>query len=305
MAGAPTEWPRAGFESFFDYRSSFIHLNINLGSAAACRRYHDDWIGRYRAAMADWDNFEIAAWSVRLRQSLKLAYSATYFALASEEARGIGSLAAAYYLAYYSALHAMWSVLFLHPEQGHDAVADITHSKLKNVFHSAFAGGNGRILRYDASALVDDLRFLREYYSYRMPLNSPVPEEDESRRAHIHLGGLVKQTLQVSNLHSHLIRKAAERCKVQGAKVPAERLSEFCELFFRINGKAHPSRDIKALDPADLQARREYIEQGCDLMPHSVACDHMLDDFMTYADETRPSKEIVDRVRSLVFGAFF
>jgi hypothetical protein len=31
----------------------------------------------------------------------------------------------------------------------------------------------------------------------------------------------------------------------------------------------------------------------------------MLDDFMSYIDENRPSKEIVQRVRSLVFGAFF
>jgi hypothetical protein len=161
MPVASNKWPRVGFEPFFQYGSSFTHLNINLGSSSACRDYHDHWMRRYRAAMAEWDNFDVAAWSVRLRQSLKLSYSATYFALASEEARGIGSLAAAYFLAYYSALHAMWSVLFLHPEQGHDAVADITHSKLKKVFHSAFAGGNGKILRVDASALVDDLRFLR------------------------------------------------------------------------------------------------------------------------------------------------
>lgn len=305
MAVKNQKWPRSGFEQFFEYRSSFIHLNINLGSASACRIYHDHWMGRYRAAMASWDDFEVAAWSVRMRQSLKLCYSATYFALASEEARGIGSLAAAYFLAYYSSLHAMWSVLFLHPNQGHDAVADITHSKLKNVFHSAFAGGKGQILQVDANALVDDLRFLREYYSYRMPLNAPVPDEDPSRTAHIHLGGFVKQSLQVSNLHSHLIRKAAERCGVQGAQVPLGREADFSELFFRINGKAHPSRGLRALDPADLQARREFLEIGCDLVPHSVACDHMLDDFMTYADENRPSTAIVDRVRSLVFGAFF
>ena len=85
MAEATRKWPQSGLEPFFEYRTSFIHLNINLGSADACRTYHDHWMRRYRAAMADWDDFQVAAWSVRLRQSLKLCYSATYFALASEE----------------------------------------------------------------------------------------------------------------------------------------------------------------------------------------------------------------------------
>ena len=76
-------WPCNGFESLFDYVSNFVHSNINLGSEQACKKYRDRWMAHYRKVIQSWDEFEIAAWTIRLRQSLKLAFSGTYFALSS------------------------------------------------------------------------------------------------------------------------------------------------------------------------------------------------------------------------------
>ena len=56
-----------GFEAFFDYASNFIHLNINLGNSAACRKYHDNGMSRYRRAAATWSDYDVAVWAVRLR----------------------------------------------------------------------------------------------------------------------------------------------------------------------------------------------------------------------------------------------
>jgi hypothetical protein len=298
-------WPRDGFERFFDYVSNFIHLNINLGSQAACHRYHDDWMQRYRSAMAQWTDYDIAIWSVRCRQSLKLSFSATYFALSADEARQGKVLASAYYLAYYSMLHAMWAVLFLHPDQSVNSVAEITHSKIANVFHSSFAHKKGSIIQTDVKELAENLRFLREYYSYRMPLNWPFDGTGELSTSHAHLGGFVKQSIQLANLHSHLIRKAAEKLGRQCASIPNAQRDSFRDDFFRINGKEHQARGLRLLDPADRQAQSEYLSRGCDLLPLSIAYDHMFDDYMTYHDDYCPEERIIQKVTDLVANALF
>lgn len=214
-------------------------------------------------------------------------------------------MASAYYLAYYSALHAMWAVIFLHPEQSLNAVTEISHSKLVNVFHSSFTQNKTKIIGYDAKTYVNDLRFLREYFSYRMPLNSPFRVDEEFAKAHIHLGGFVKQCIQLANLHSHLLLKAAERHGVRSASVPASQRDNFKRDFFRINGKEHPTKDIRLLDPADEYAQHEYLSIGCDLMPLSLEYDHMFDDYMTYMDDSRPDQETIAMIRRLVANALF
>lgn len=300
----PKQWPRTGFEAFFDSTTNFIHLNINLGSAAACQKYHDASMQRYRRAMANWSDYDIAVWAVRLRQSLKLAFSATYFALSSHELRAQRSMAASAYLAYYSALHAMWSVVYLESDQQHERLTGIGHSSLSETFANKFTG-DGNILRVNTRELVEDLRFLREYYSYRMPLNSPIDTDGEVAKAYIHLGGFVKQSIQLANLHSHLIRKAAERSKKQCAMVPLQEHRRFRELYFLINGKEHAGRRIRALDPADRRAEREFLTRGCDLMPLSWEYEHMFDDFMTYVDGSQPNHAMIVETRKLVGGAFW
>lgn len=300
-------WPRDGFERFFDYVSSFNHLNINLGSETACHRYHDDWMQRYRSAMAQWTDYDTAIWSVRCRQSLKLSFSATYFALSANEARETKMMASAYYLAYYSMLHAMWAVLFLHPDQSVHAITDITHSKIANVFHSSFSPKErGSIIQYNSKELAENLRFLREYYSYRMPLNSPFHGTGRLAKSHIHLGGFIKQSIQLANLHSHLIRKAAEKLGRQCADIPNAQRDTFRDDFFRINGKEHQARGLRVLDPADQQAQSEYLSHGCDVLPLSIAYEHMFDDYMTYDDNgDRPEGRIIQNVRALVYNALF
>jgi hypothetical protein len=74
---------------------------------------------------------------------------------------------------------------------------------------------------------------------------------------------------------------------------------------FVFNGKEHKGRNLRLLDPADEIAQRECTEKGCDLIPFSIAYEHMFDNFMTYARDDRPCDEIVNRTRELVFHAIF
>ena len=120
------------------YRCNFRHLNINLGSQDVCDMYFSTWMARYRREMRGWTDIDTAIWSLRLRQSLKSCFVATHFALAAEEAKCTGNLVTFYYLSYYAVFHAVWGVMYLHPDERTEAIAKPTHRKLPNVFQSAF-----------------------------------------------------------------------------------------------------------------------------------------------------------------------
>ena len=292
-------------EDFFPHIANFNHLNINLRTNSSRQNYHDEWIKRYRSHIKNWTDYDIAIWSIRCRQSLKLCFSATYFALASTEAREHKNLASAYFLAYYSAMHVMWAVLYLHPGQSTRNITDITHSKISNVFHSAYAHGNGSILSVNAKEFAEDLRFLREYYSYRMPLNSSIGASPTLLNVHASLGGFVKQSIQLAHLHSHLVHKASEREKKRSASIPPERIREFSDEFFLINGKEHVGRKLKLLDSADRASLSETVTKGCDIIPHIIGYEHMFDNYMTFSGDEYPDAKIIEKTKRLVGNALF
>lgn len=302
MGSDDAKWPRKGFEPLFNYVSDFIHLNINCGSPAACKSYHDTWMKRYSASMATWSELDTAVWGVRCRQSLKLAFSATFFALSADAVARSKIKAGEFYLAYYAMLHAMWAVLYLHPDQTLAKVTSITHSKMANLYHSEFASGRSRIIMEDVKALAEDLRFLREYYSYRMPLNSPFETIPELSVSYSRLGGFVKQSIQLANLQSHMIRKVGERIGKTGAALGPTDRDAFRDAFFAINGKRHELRNLDLLDDADSEARTEALAHGVDLLPLSLGYEHMFDNFMTWEGDP-PDEEMLGRVRSLVGNA--
>lgn len=299
-----TEWPKVGLETRITYFSNFVHLNINLGGPAQCDRYFSEWIARYRRLIKGWGDMDVAIWSIRMRQSLKSAFTATHFALAAQDAKKAGSHASFYYLAYYAVFHALWGVMYLHPDESTDAIIKPTHTKLANVFQSCFCGEGG-IIRYSVREIAEDLRFRREYYSYRMPLNSPFEDEDDARGATVYVGGLVKQCIQLSNLHSHLIHEAATRNDFAVARVPPDRRDEFTKMFLQFNSQAHPARPEPFLDPADEQALQEWLLKGCDLWGHSIMFEHMTDQYMNYAGNGLRDKDMAKQVISLVYGALY
>lgn len=198
----------------------------------------------------------------------------------------------------------MWAVIYLHPEQSTEHVTSITHSKMSNLFHAEFASGKGRIIVEDVKALAEDLRFLRENYSYRMPLNSPFDAHSELSLSYGRLGGFVKQSIQLANLHSHMIRKIGDRSKKAGARLAPNDVAKFSDVFHAINAKKHIGRDFLILDDPDSRARTESLVHGCDLLPLSIGYDHMFDNFMTW-DHERPDEKLLQRVRVLVGGALF
>ncbi|MBC3949012.1 hypothetical protein [Pseudomonas folii] len=290
--------------TYFEYICSFHHLDMNLRTNSARQEYHDTWMRKYHALVGTWNDYETAIWSVRARQSLKLCFSATNFALESKKAEKEGVMAAAYYLGYYSALHAMWSVIYLNPQQTTKNVYDISHSKMLNVFYSTYAHSHNSIIHADAKKKVENLRFLREYYSYRMPLNSPFENDEELKSSITSLGGFVKQCIQLANLHSHLLTKVAWKQTKSSSRIPYNLSSKFKDEYCSINGKQHISKKDIILEPADKAALSEYLKLGCDIMPLNFAFDHMFDEYMTYYSNDRPEYDVIAKTRNLVGRAF-
>lgn len=254
--------------------------------------------------MKSWGVIDTAEWSVRNRQSLKSAFVATHFALAAREAEQTGSLVSFYYLSYYAVLHALWGVLYIHPNESTHAIAKPTHSKLPNVFQSAFCGTTG-IIRYPIKKMMGDLKLRREYYSYRMPMNSPFDDEADARGATSSVGGIVKQCIQLANLHSHILSEASKREGVNIARLSNTNNDAFIEVFRKFNSQRHPSRKGWFLEPADEAALHEMINSGCGLNGHSIEFEHMSDNFMTYPDNGASDLAKTEEVNGLVYNALF
>lgn len=292
--------PFDGFEPYFEYVTNFRNINLNLGSHSACRAYYENWMRKYGAIIKHWSDHDIVQWAIRGRQSLKLCFSASLFHIYSQTQTSFK--ASQHYFSYYSMFHAMWAVLYLHPAETISSITAVNHSKMANVFHANFTSGKQPIISYNAKDLAADFKFLREYYSYRMPLNSPFQAYPELSASHDSLGNFLLECIQLSNLHSHMIWNSTEKYNKQSADVPLQHLPQFMEVFRLVNGKHHESRDIWAIDQADLRTQVEFLKRGVDLIPHSIAYDHMFDDFMTWQQETIDG-DLLQSVRAFVWNA--
>lgn len=289
---------KKGFEEYSLYQTNFIHLNINLG-IGNCAAYYSSWMSKYRKNIEKCSDYDLVIWSLRLRQSLKMNFSATYFTLLAARSRKAKILPSFHYLNYYAVLHAMWSVIYLLPDQDLKQVTNITHSKMANIFHDHFSS-NKKIIGYNAKKLSEDLRFLREYYSYRMPLNDPFTADELTKYGINSVGGFVKQCIQLSNLHSTMIHNCAMKLGKVGANFPFHEYQRFEEDYNYINAKLDNNSDVITLDPSDSLAKNRFIREGASLYPHSINFDHFFDEFMCYGSNHDETDGIYGEVRKLV-----
>ena len=137
-----------------------------------------------------------------------------------------------------------------------------------------------------------------------MPLNPPFESNAELTRYSVRLGGFIKQSIQLANLHSHMLAKASEKLHKRSADVKRGNVQEFRDAFYLINGQKHLSRDLLLLDDADRTALAELIAQGCDILPLSLGYEHMSDNYMTWGTD-RPTSSILGKVNSLVWNALY
>jgi hypothetical protein len=290
-----------GFEKFSPYKDNFIHLNINIG-IDNCGEYYSSWMSKYKKSLSKCTNYDIVIWHMRLRQSLKMNFSATYFSLLAKRSMESKILPAYHYLNYYAVLHSMWSVIYLLPDQELHQLTSITHSKMANLFHDRFSTRD-KIIGYNAKKISEDLRFLREYYSYRMPLNDPFTLKEIDEYGVNSVGGFVKQCIQLANLHSTIIHNCAKKIGRVDVSFPGYEYERFEKDFSNINAKLDNNSTDIILDPSDSIEKGRIIKHGASLYPHSINYEHFFDDFMCYSSNHIEGDDIYEKVRTLVARA--
>ena len=276
------KWPQYGLERYSPYiMERFIHLNINLKSETGCANYYSSWMKKYNALCRTFNDRSIMEWDLRVRRSLKSAFTSAAFFLEGKAAEHQQSISSQYYLYYYAVFHAMWSVLFTNPSEATSSVCQLSHTKMLNVFRNHYCSGSLRPLGYDMS-LVSELRYRREYYSYNMPMNDILFGESGLENPLPSVYGMIKQCLQLASLQSVMLENASHSLGKGALRVDKMDLPFLSELFRKIQGHAHPVTGRIILEPSDRIALSERQAIGCGINAFSVLYEHFCDEFRTY-----------------------
>lgn len=133
----------------------------------------------------------------------------------------------------------------------------------------------------------------------------PFDDHADARGWTSSVGGIVKQCIQLSNLHSHLISEVASREGRFSTTVAVGRRDAFVETFRTLNSQRHPKRDGWFLEPADEAALDEFVSSGCELYGHSVMFEHLADEYMSYSGGGDADLAKARKVRALVYYGLF
>jgi len=139
----------------------------------------------------------------------------------------------AYYALYYSLLNSFWSNLILLPYLTLDKVRRISHSKIFKYVDNYFV--KKEIYESRAIELLNELRMIRELYSYHLPIGGSIVKEGSELhidKIYHDLKGLLPVVLQVSNMLSYLSHYAWDKKVGRPIDKYAEHQTEVDEMFF-------------------------------------------------------------------------
>jgi hypothetical protein len=277
------------FENHSKYTTSnFSHLNRKLGNEKYIAHYYSKWMERYTLVFKNCKARTTIDWDVRTSKSLKEVFTSAAFYCEAQLAKKYNSWSAFYFLSYYSLFHALLSNIYLLPDEKLEALAEITHSKLINVFCSNFCNSKPYVINEAIKDLFDILKYAREYYSYQMPFNDFLYNHKEINRPDIRLPYFLRCCFQLASLHSEMIEKAFQKNgKVVRGAAQLHKYKK--ETFMRAHSRKHPVTDQYILDPSDEFRVKEMI---CASAPVSfvINLEHYYDEFRSYIGDSVESK---------------
>ncbi len=284
------------FERFSKYcNTNFGLLNGNMLDEKNQQMYYERWMRRYAELFKDNNEKIIIEWDLRIRKAMKEVLTSASFYVESTCTYKSNCFSASYYLMYYSLFHAMLSSLWLDNEQTIDNLVVINHSKVANCFFNNFCKPNQLLISNEIRDLWEDLRFLREYYSYNMPLNDMFDETLDIEKPSVKLKNNITQCFQVTSLHSIMLENSFKKHS-RTVKINDENWVFFWNLHEKVNGKKHPKKQTYLLDPADKYARSELIQYACGIECITSDIEHYFDEFRGYHGvvETEPDPKVFD-----------
>ena len=294
------------FENHSQYNTTnFSHLNRKLKDEKEISRYHSKWVEKYTFVFKNCKAKTVIDWDVRTSKSLKEIFTSAAFYMESRLARRCQSWSAFYFLSYYSLFHALLANVYLLPDEKLEALSEITHTKLVNVFHSTFSNAKPYIVNHKIKELFDVLKYAREYYSYQMPFNDFLYNHKEINRPDIRLPYFLRCCYQLASLHSEIIEKVFKKHgKIVRGAAQFHRYKR--ETFLRAHARPNPITGNYLLDVSDEFRIKEMLSASA---PTSfvVNLEHYFDEFRTYLEdgEEHDGYPVVSQqeIFSFIYGA--
>lgn len=293
-----------GFEKFDkEWRfANFKDLNKYIHDETEIDKYYSNYMEKYSNLFKESKDIDVIEWQIRIRRALKELFTSASFYIESKKMLEEKYYSSYYYLTYYCYFHALLGNLYLLPEKKVDDLLNISHSKVVNSFNSNFCLGKYGIIKDDVMKNFRTLKFMREYYSYNMPLNEYLDEIKGITQPYLFLEDAIKPLFQLISLHSLMLEKCYSKFfkNIPKTMTKIEEQNFIVETFLKINAVRHPYENIELLDWSDQRALMEMRKYGYTIAFILIDMEHFMDDFRCMSKD-RSDDEINIFVEKVLF----
>lgn len=286
--------------------SDFQYIDKNIPDIKQQDKYYQKCTKDYSEISKRKNKKDIIEWSIRLRKTFKEILTSSLFYVESNKCLEYGLLSSYYYLRYYSLFHAMLGDLFLDKNQSIEELMKINHSKVVRCFTSNFCTKRFPIINSNIEEDFYTLQYMREYYSYSMPMNE-IFNYDKDANTKVDLNNDIMSCFQLANFLSICITNSFNKNFGIYTKPIDEDMYYFIETFKLVNGKhAHNSGEI-ILDDADNNAFIESIKDGVSIEYLQADIDYKFDEFRSYnlIGMQEKQEKIYDEITSEVINIVY
>lgn len=275
------------FKDFSKYRfSKFSRLDEAIPDKSEQTKFINWWAKKYALNFKDNPPEEAYLWNIRVHKALKESFSSAYYYTEALIAKQTCSWASFYFLSYYSLFHALLSCVYMLPSESLHGISEITHTKLINVFTSAFCVDPFPIINDSIKRYYFLLKYSREYYSYHMPPNQFFYEHKDLVQPDVILGDILIPCLQLSSLLSEIIERSYEKNKKK-IDDPSSYYWYVRENYCLVNSQKHPFTNDFLLHYVDRVRLDETVKYPAPIA-HVIEFEHYDDEFLNYGFESRP-----------------
>lgn len=270
-----------GFNDINPYGvGNFKSIKEKLDTSVSQDFYYQNWMKNYSEMFKSSDNLNVIDWRVREWRAIKEIFASSILYKEAKIALENRCISSYYFSAYYSLFHAMLSSICLDTNITLEKISDINHSKVGNQFRNTYCHGKNSILSEDIYVFFNELKYLREYYSYTLPFNMTFYKNSHMEN----LEKFIIQCFQLTNLQSLMLEKCNKHglsCKITTKEEEYRLRSSLNKLVAKpdING-------IYVIDSADKNIRDEIIKYGVGFNFIAIQLEHIYDEFRTYDDSS-------------------
>lgn len=260
--------------------TNFGHLIHRVQDPLDQNKFVNQWSQHYANSFKNGEPEVIFEWNIRVYKSLKEVFTATCFYQESLIAKESKSWASFYFLSYYSLFHALLANVVLIPSETVDKLSEITHTKLISLFKSTFSDHRPHIIRNDVDKVFYMFKYLREYYSYNMPPNDFLYQQEENLKPDRALPYFLRSCSQLASLLSELIERAAKKHakRILDLEVHSEVVTSMFQI---LNCPKHPVTGAYMLHFSDRLRLSETIRYPAPVS-FVTELEHFTDEFRSY-----------------------